>query len=218
MGQTDNMAEPTTYGRIVHIPNTELMTDRVDASLLEDTSRGDAESFACFFRRHVGPITLYAVRRCNDPEDVGDLVAETFLVALQAAGRYVPETDTALPWLFGIARRILAKQRRRQAGTRRLLIKNSNSHLLFTSAEDDAVASAIDAARQGPALEAGLARLSAGEREVIELVAYDGLTPTEVAEALQLSPNAARLRLSRARRRLRLMLDPNLEPEARHAF
>lgn len=158
------------------------------------------------------------MRRCDDPEDVGDLVAETFLVALQAAGRYVPETDTALPWLFGIARRILAKQRRRQARTRRLLIKNSNSHLLFTSAEDDAVASAIDAARQGPALEAGLARLGDGEREVIELVAYDGLTPTEVAEALQLSPNAARLRLSRARRRLRLMLDRNLEPEARHAF
>jgi RNA polymerase sigma factor (sigma-70 family) len=194
------------------------MTDRADAVLLEDASCGDAESFACFFRRYVGSITLYAVRRCDDPEDVGDLVAETFLVALQAAGRYIPETDTALPWLFGIARRVLAKQRRRRAGTRRLLIKNSNSHLLFTNSEEDAVASAIDAARQGPALEAGLARLSAGEREVIELVAYDGLSPTEVAEVLNLSPNAARLRLSRARRHLRQLLDPNLEPEARHAF
>jgi RNA polymerase sigma-70 factor (ECF subfamily) len=199
------------------------MTDRPethqpDAILLEESARGDADSFACFFRRYVGPITLYAVRRCNDPEDVGDLVAETFLVALQAAGRYIPETDTALPWLFGIARRVLAKQRRRRAGTRRLLIKNSNSHLLFTNSEEDAVASAIDAARQGPALEAGLARLSAGEREVIELVAYDGLTPTEVAETLNLSPNAARLRLSRARRHLRQVLDPSLEPEARHAF
>jgi RNA polymerase sigma factor (sigma-70 family) len=194
------------------------MVDMADARLLEDTAGGDSDAFAIFFRRHVSSITLYAVRRCRDPEDVGDLVAETFLVALQAAARYVPETDTALPWLFGIARRVLAKQRRRSAGARRLLIKNSNSHLHFTASEEDAVASAIDAARQRPALEAGLARLSNGEREVIELVAYDGLSPAEVAEVLKLSPNAARLRLSRARRHLRQTLEPIPESEAHHAI
>lgn len=156
-------------------------------------------------------------RRCRDPEDVGDLVAETFLVALQAAGRYIPETDTALPWLFGIARRLLAKQRRRLAGSRRLLIKNGNSHFHFTSSEEDAIVSAIDAARQRPALGAGLARLSNGEREVLELVAYDGLSPAEVAEVLRLTPNAARLRLSRARRHLRQILQPVTESEAHHA-
>jgi RNA polymerase sigma factor (sigma-70 family) len=194
------------------------MVDMADARLLEDTAGGDSDAFAIFFRRHVSSITLYAVRRCRDPEDVGDLVAETFLVALQAAARYVPETDTALPWLFGIARRVLAKQRRRSAGARRLLIKNSNSHLHFTASEEDAVASAIDAARQRPALEAGLARLSNGEREVIELVAYDGLSPAEVAEVLKLSPNAARLRLSRARRHLRQTLELIPESEAHHAI
>ena len=194
------------------------MFDAADARLLEDTAGGDSDAFAIFFRRHVSSITLYALRRCRDPEDVGDLVAETFLVALQAAGRYIPETETALPWLFGIARRVLAKQRRRMAGARRLLIKSSNSHLHFTASEEDAVASAIDAARQRPALEAGLARLSTGEREVIELVAYDGLSPAEVAEVLKLSPNAARLRLSRARRHLRQMLEPIPESEAHHAI
>jgi RNA polymerase sigma-70 factor (ECF subfamily) len=165
-------------------------------------------------------VTLYGVRRCFDPDDVGDLVAETFLVALQASGRYVPETDTALPWLFGIARRVLAKQRRRRAGTRRLLVKVTNAQVLFTSSEEDAVAAAIDAARQAPLLEAGLATLSTSEREVLELVAYDGLTPSEVAAMLNLSPNAARLRLSRARRHLRQVLDPatGVEKEAHHAF
>ena len=63
-------------------------------------------------------------------------------------------------------------------------------------------------------------RLSPSEREVLELVAYDGLTPSEVAAMLNLSPNAARLRLSRARRHLRQVLDPTpgVEKEARHAF
>jgi len=190
-----------------------------DAKLLYDAAHGDANGFAIFFRRHVGPVTLYAVRRCNDPEDVADLVADTFLIALQAAGRYIPETDTALPWLFGIARRVLARQRRRYAGAIRLMVKASNTQVLFTSSEDDAVASAIDASRQAPALEAALACLSSGEREVLELVAYDGLSPSEAAMVLNLSPNAARLRLSRARRHLRQLLEgPVIEAEARHAF
>jgi len=191
-----------------------------DAALLTAAANGDADSFAVLFRRYVSPITLYGVRRCSDPDDVADLVAETFLVALQASGRYIPETDTALPWLFGIARRVLAKQRRRKAGTRRLLVKATNTLLHFTASEEDSIAAAIDAARQAPLLEAGLASLSSSEREVLELVAYDGLSPSEVATMLNLSPNAARLRLSRARRHLRNVLDPapGVETEARHAF
>jgi RNA polymerase sigma-70 factor (ECF subfamily) len=100
------------------------------------------------------------------------------------------------------------------------LLKATNTQLLFTASEEDAVASAIDAARQGPLLEAALARLSAGEREVLELVAYDGLSPTEVASVLDVTPNAARLRLSRARRHLRLLLEPGPASErgARHAY
>ncbi|MDP3983653.1 MAG: sigma-70 family RNA polymerase sigma factor [Acidimicrobiia bacterium] len=191
-----------------------------DAKLLEDAAAGDADAYAVFFRRHVGSVTIYAVRRCGNPEDVADLVADTFLIALQAAGRYLPETETALPWLFGIARRVLARQRRRSAGAVRLFLKASNAHVLFTSSEDDEVASAIDASRQASALEAALAQLSNGERDVLELVAYDGLSPSEVAMVLNLSPNAARLRLSRARRHLRQILDGGLaiDAEARHAI
>ncbi|HEY5890020.1 MAG TPA: sigma-70 family RNA polymerase sigma factor, partial [Acidimicrobiia bacterium] len=124
--------------------------------------------------------------------------------------RYVPETDTALPWLFGIARRLLAKQRRKYVGNKRLEIKVSNSFPVFTAAEDDAVASAIDAASQAPILEEALGRLTRSEREVLELVAYDGLSPSEAAEALDISPNAARLRLSRARRSVRTHIDGTL--------
>ncbi len=181
--------------------------DRPDAELLVASSAGSAEAYSVFFRRHADAITRYAVRRCSSPDDVADLVGECFLVALQAAHRYVPETDTALPWLFGIARRLLAKQRRKYAGNRRLEIKVSNAFPAFTTCEDDAIASAIDAAMQAPALEEALARLTRSEREVLELVAYDGLSPTEAANALEITPNAARLRLSRARRAVRTYLD-----------
>ncbi len=184
------------------------MADRSDAELLTASSAGSADAYSTFFRRHVGPITRYAVRRCSNPEDVADLVAECFLVALQSAHRYIPETDTALPWLFGIARRLLAKQRRKFVGNRRLEVKASNAFPVFSAAEDNEVASAIDAARQAPSLEAALASLTNAEREVLELVAYDGLSPSEAAAALDITPNAARLRLSRARRSVRAQIAP----------
>ena len=144
-----------------------------------------------FFRRHVDPITRLRRTEVLGPDDVADLVGECFLVALQAAHRYVPETDTALPWLFGIARRLLAKQRRKYVGNRRLEIKVSNAFPTFTAAEDDAIASALDAASQAPILEEALGRLTRSERDVLELVAYDGLSPSEAAEALDIGPNAA---------------------------
>lgn len=197
------------------------MVDQRDAELLEAAATGDAQAFSTFFRRHVDAVTRYAVRRCATPEDVSDLVGECFLVALQAAGRYRPETDTALPWLFGIARRLVSKQRRRLASRSRLLAKTSNAFPNFTHSEEDAVAGAIDAARQGPALEDAIARLTKSERDVLELVAYDGLSPSEAAVTLGITANAARLRLSRARRTVRDVLegDPRLatDPGASYA-
>lgn len=192
------------------------MVDRTDAELLVAASAGSAESYSAFFRRHVEPITRYSVRRCANPDDVADLVGETFLVALQAAHRYRPETDTALPWLFGIARRLLAKQRRKYVGTRRLEVKVSNAFPAFTASEEDSVAAAIDAARQAPALEEAMSRLTRSEREVLELVAYDGLSPSEAAVTLDITPNAARLRLSRARKAVRNHLDSTTVVGAAH--
>ena len=174
---------------------------------------GDGEAFGLFFRRHVRAVTSYAVRRCDNADDVADLVADTFMIALQASGRYVPETDTALPWLFGIARRVLARQRRRKSGFARLLVKSSNSHPRYHGMEEDAIASSIDASRSAPALVAALNTLSQGERDVLELVAFDGLSPSEAAMALDLTPNAARLKLSRARKHLRHVLGPDLGPQ-----
>lgn len=181
--------------------------NRSDAELIAAAADGDGDAYAVLFNRYVRAITSYAVRRCSNSDEVAELVAETFMTALGAAPRYRPELPTALPWLFGIARRVLYRHRRKAAGAIRLRQKASNVYPRFHGFEEDAITSAIDASRQQPALAAALDRLPKGEREVLELVAYDGLTPSEVAHALDLTPNAARLRLSRARKRMRAWLD-----------
>lgn len=195
------------------------MVDPTDAELLAAAAAGDGDAFAAFFRRHVRAVTAYAVRRCSSADEVADLVSDTFAAALQATSRYEPMLPSALPWLFGIERRVLARQRRRRHGSKRLIEKIGGSIPRFNGTEEDDIANAIDAARTAHALQAALDRLSDSERDVLELVAYDGLTPREVAVVLDVTPNAARLRLSRARRNMRQMLEePSVSREAGHAI
>lgn len=196
------------------------MTERTDAELIAAAADGDEDSFAALFRRHVRPVTGFAVRRARDADAVADIVSETFLIALRQAHRYRPETPTALPWLFGIARRVWIGQHRSRQRITRLIEKAAGHVTRFDESETDAVESAIDASRQRPHLEEALSRLSAAERDVLELVAIHGLSPSEAAVALNISPNAARLRLSRARAHMKELLGeslPGLVPGIDHA-
>ena len=183
------------------------MTGLSDGELLRATVLGDADAYASLFHRHVGAVTGFALRRARNAHEAADLVGDTFLAALEAAPRYREELPTALPWLLGITRRLWMSQMRRDHRLNRLRLRVGGSMPHFEAAEEDDVVAAIDAARQRPEIEAALERLSGGERDVLELVALHGLSPQEAALALDVSANAARLRLSRARRRMRSMID-----------
>jgi RNA polymerase sigma-70 factor (ECF subfamily) len=104
-------------------------------------------------------------------------------------------SGNALPWCYGIARRALANQRR---GMRRHL------RLVEKIESQPEQASTPDAAEEGPDAElaAALDSLSEGDREVLRLWGWEQLEPREMAPVLDLSVNAATLRLSRARKRL----------------
>lgn len=180
--------------------------DVSDADVLMAVAGGDAEALAVLWQRHATVVIGFCIRRCATADDVADAVAETFMAAWRAAGRYRPETPTAVPWLLGIARRVVGRQHRATARSLRLvgrLAARAGGSPRFVDEEYEAVDAAIDAAQQAPAVEEALRALPTRERDVLELVAYDQLEPGEAAKALGVSPNAARLRLARARRRLR---------------
>jgi RNA polymerase sigma factor (sigma-70 family) len=179
--------------------------DDTDGELLKATARGDAEAFGRFYRRHERRVLAYAVGRCTNASDVADLVAETFLAALGSASRFRDEGGDAIPWLYGIARRVLARQRRSYVRRQRLNRQLQNLPSLVPE-ETLAVEAALDAARLGPPLTTALAALRPKDRELLELVSRDGLAPTQAGAVLGMNPNTARLRLSRARARLRSTL------------
>lgn len=145
-------------------------------------------------------LLAYALRRVEQPEDAADVVAETFLIAWRREPE-VPAGDEAVLWLYGVARRVLANQRR--GGERRERLGERLRQCLTTAA------AAVDPGSEVAerlTVQAALARLGEVDREVLTLTVWEGLQPREVAAVLGVRPDAVRTRLSRARARLRGLL------------
>ena len=138
----------------------------------------------------------YARRRCSSDHDADDVVAETFAVAWRRRGD-VPADGSRL-WLLGVARRVLANQRRT---TRRVDGLRSRVASLTLSG-DLADPAEIVAMRGDERLWHALASLPAGERDLLIMRVWDELPVADVAVLLGCSANAVSLRLRRARRRL----------------
>jgi RNA polymerase sigma factor (sigma-70 family) len=158
--------------------------------------------FERVYRANVGGVTAYFARRCSEPQDVADLTSETVLEAAGSFGGFDPRRGTARAWLFGIAAHVYARHCARIAGGRDAALRLAGSRPLEVD-EFEELAARIDAQRTGRELLERMAGLSAGEREAIELVDLMELSPKEAAAALRVSRGVLRMRLSRARARLK---------------
>lgn len=158
-------------------------------------SEASRVAFERLFSAHHGDVRRYVVRRAPAAA-VEDVVAETFLVAWR---RLDVVGDDPLPWLLGVARRVLANQlrseRRRGALTGRL-----------REAVSDRAPAWEPPARMSGELGTAIAALSEREREALLLVAWEGLDPARAARAAGCTPAAFRVRLHRARRHVSVAL------------
>jgi RNA polymerase sigma factor (sigma-70 family) len=180
------------------------MNTAADAEVtMPDGSAGAAlAEFEQVYRSNVGVVTAYFARRCVDPQTVADLTSETIVRAAGAFGSFDPDRGTARAWLFGIARHVYAQHCEATSNGRAAQARLAGLTDLPVD-EIDELAAKIDAERVGRRLVEGCVRLPALEREAIELVDLDGLTPKEAAAVLGVPRGVLRMRLSRARARLR---------------
>ena len=158
------------------------------------------ERFEAVYRELYAPICGYTLRRVRDPEDAAEAIAETFATLWRRFDR-CPHGQELRPWLFGVARRVIANQRR---GERR---RSALGERMAANVEP----AALEALPEEPTSELAraFATLSEPDRELLSLVAWEGLTREELAVALGTSRAAVRLRLHRARKRLRDALPPS---------
>lgn len=138
----------------------------------------------------------YALRRVEEPADAADVVAETFLTAWRRIDDVPPDAE-ARPWLFGVARRVLSNQRR--ALRRRTdLVETLRAELPTVMTT---IALAAEEAPDVRSIGAAFRRVPEADREVLALIAWEGLDRHEVALVLGCSRATVRVRLHRARRR-----------------
>lgn len=160
----------------------------------------DLQSTARFERCYAlarDPLARYLGRRAA-PDAVEDLFAEVMTVAWRRVAD-IPD-GSELPWLYGVARRVLANHRRASGRFGRLLERLA----VVERGVDPGPAPVADG---DPELVMALARLSATDAEVLRLWAWEELAPGEIAAVLGISPNAASIRLHRAKGRLRDALE-----------
>jgi RNA polymerase sigma-70 factor, ECF subfamily len=154
------------------------------------------ERFEVVYHQHAVAVKGYALRRA-DPARADDVVAEVFLVAWRRLDAVPAEPR---PWLFGVARRVLANERRRAARQDAVVDR-------MGVPDCGGAHSADGAASAGGTLGAALAVLSDTDREALLLTAWEGLNHSEAALVLGVREATFTVRLHRARRRLARALE-----------
>ncbi|WP_299038745.1 RNA polymerase sigma factor [uncultured Pseudokineococcus sp.] len=159
------------------------------------------EDFETFYREHLPFVRSYLARRVSDPFVIADLTADVFVAVIRSAESYRRELGPPRAWLTGVARRVLADHWR--AGARESdTVRRLQGRRLLDDDGVDRIVQRVDAEAGARALLASIAQLPDPLRNVVELVAVDGLAVTDAAAVLGITPGAARVRYHRARRAL----------------
>jgi RNA polymerase sigma-70 factor (ECF subfamily) len=150
------------------------------------------------YARYVSAVLAYALRRA-DPATAEDVTAEVFTVAWRRLDDL--PADSALPWLYATARRVLANERRAR--------RRRSAVAARAATEQPVSAASTDDDRGAEPILAALDALPEREREVLMLAAWEELSSREAARVLGCTPTAYRIRLHHARRHLRARLAEN---------
>jgi len=161
-----------------------------DEALMLEFQGGSREAFEELFARYREPLYGFFRRRLARRERAEDLVQETFLAVIRATERYEPRA-LVRTYLYGIALKLLAAERRRQG-------------------RDAPPAEGVAEDLQDQALwvRQALERLEPFEREILMLREYEQLSYSEIAEVLRLPVNTVRSRLFRSRMAMKGYLEP----------
>jgi RNA polymerase sigma-70 factor, ECF subfamily len=176
-----------------------------DRDLIAAIVERDGEACTVFYRRHLPRTLAYLVRETRDPELAADLAAEVFASVIVAARRYRPESDSAAPWVIGIARNTLGASRRRGRVQDRARRRLQIEPLEFD--DDDFAETDAIAGRAGSGVVELVAGLPTDERHAVEAHVVNERSYSDIAAQLRCSEMVVRKRVSRGLGRVRRRLE-----------
>ena len=179
-----------------------------DAELIASSGH-DPQAFRELYDRYAETIHAFLLRRTSDREAALDLTAETFAQVWTSRHRFVDQKDgSAAPWLFGVARNVLSR-----AARERRMINEASEALRITNGRSAATPDTSWIDGMDADLENAMATLPEAQRIAVELRVLSDRPYDEVAEALDCTPTAARIRVSRGLARMRTSLQPVSTPK-----
>ena len=155
--------------------------------------------FQRLYQANFRPVQAYAVNRLGTPNDVPDVVAEVFTTAWRRLADIPPPPGDRL-WLYGTARRVIARRYRSASRLRNLVGRLAAER--YPTAQ-------LQASGQDPARDqvlVAVAELKPADREALLLVHWEQLSYAEAAQVLGCSANAVGIRVHKAKARLRTLL------------
>lgn len=165
----------------------------------------ERQRFEALYRTHYRAVAGFVARRLT-ADAVDDAVSEVFTVAWR---RRVERPDSDIAWLLGVASNVAAAHYRTRS---RLPLLVDDASLDRARSDDDSLQDAV--ATKLTVLQV-LEELSAPDRDILLLVAWEGLTQSEAAAVLGCSDGAFRVRLLRARQRFRALLERHTQRDER---
>ncbi|WP_307102785.1 RNA polymerase sigma factor [Arthrobacter globiformis] len=159
-----------------------------------------ADAFRSLYESSYADLLKFVQRR-TDPANAEDVVAEAFLVVWRRFSEAPAQESDTRAWVFGITRNLMLNAQRGERRRQSLGVRLAETAPdVFRTSHADLVNSRIDLGR-------AWALLSEVHQEALGLAVFENLAAPQAAKVLGISPVAFRLRLTRARRALRLLLD-----------
>jgi RNA polymerase sigma-70 factor, ECF subfamily len=187
-------------------PLSYLEPDREDAALVRGMAAGDDRALGALYDRWQGIVHGVVARILRQPNDIEDVVEETFWQAWRQASRFDPARGAVQTWLLTIARsraldRARALRRRRESP-----IEGDDGEVVVQQVAPDDPGLQTEAAEQRRIVTAALAQLPAEQREALELGYYGGLSQSEIAERTGQPLGTVKTRMRLAMQKLRSQL------------
>jgi RNA polymerase sigma-70 factor (ECF subfamily) len=180
-----------------------MVTRMTAPDLLSAARAGDPEALERLLAAEESRLYAYGLRMCGDPEDARDVMQDTMLAVAKGIAGFRGDASLST-WMFQLARNACTRHRRRPAGAPAAHDSLEDARPVDPGPGPERQAEAGQIAER---VQAALASLTPAHREVLVLRDVEGLTAPEVAAVLEISVDAVKSRLHRARAALREALE-----------
>jgi len=194
-----------------------------DVRLMLQVRDDDPRAFEELMLRYQNRVVALLAHLTGRPDVAEDLAQDVFLRVYRARKRYVPGAKFST-WLFTIAGNVAANSKRSRARRQEVNLPASTTGTTTMPIEAMAVAASglmptrqVDSAEMREAVQQAIASLGERQRMAVLLAKFEHFSYAEIAEIMELTPEAVKSLLSRARGRLREVLEPYLERGAQIA-